>query len=1187
MQITVRDEAAMRKNGGVFGLQGQNNSDSENPLPIDMDIDPEGDEKDQQEENENNDNAQNKPRDQSNNHKNPQNSGIKKSAGPGFQSASLLPADISPELPAVGGNAVPLARVHELVSGSAASDSQPNFLVVTEPEEQLMLEANKLQLCHRMAAAPDAPSPCKPAKNFVTPPPKQNAQQPGTPTRSSKRSAATADQNSLERASRLKARMNLDSYEDKGVIFSSAKNSMALAVEGIRRGDQHREAKSVPLEDLGNKRGSGSLVADEDLAKTEGGDFSAVNILCSDIAEGFSEEEGDLSDLRSPRLKKKQKFRFKKKKGRDFLWHCKPPVGWSGGMLMGINLLTFDTGEIEEGDFFIKFKVRNKVDDFRWLLVSIYGPAQQENKEAFLLELAHLCSKETLPMVVGGDFNILRGPNEKNNSNYNDRWPFLFNAVIDACNLQELEMSGRRYTWANNLPVQTFEKLNRVLMCIEWELKFPRATVQALTREISDHTPLFLNSGDTSTSGNPPLFKFELGWLLRDGFFDMVRNIWVSTNSGQTALERWQNKIRRLRQHLRGWEKHVSGCYKKEKKQILNKLDELDKKSEDAQLENDELNLKHALSERLACLLREEELKWYQRAKENEILIEKFSEDEVRKAIFQMEHNKAPGPDGFPPEFYQVFWTTLFEEFHVRTLNLHSLNFGTIIMLPKSSEAKQIQQYRPICLLNVSFKIFTKVATNRLTQISHRVIRPSQTAFLPGRNIMVGAVILHETLHELHKKKRNDIVFKIDFEKAYNNVRWDFLQQTLRMKGFLAKWCSWVQSFVQPGNVGVKVNDQVGSYFQTKKGVHQGYPEARERWKLEEAVRAGSPEPYPPKSADPGTPEAEPPVEASNSLSRRQDDDLRDTTRGEREGRVSSLGLDLLLISRGCYNIVVDMLAIMINRAKDAGQIEGLIPHLVQDGLSILQYADDTVIFLEHDIERAKNLKLLLCAFEQLSGLKINFHKSEIFYFGQAKQQEEAYSHLFGCSLGSFPFRYLGIPMHFRKLSNKDWALVEDRFEKRLSGWKGKLLSVGGRLVLINSVLSSLPMFMLSFFEVPKGVLQKMDYYRSRFYWQNEYRLARWEILCQPKNQGGLGILILELQNKCLLSKWLFKLCNEDGVWQQLIRNKYLKNKTLSQVEKRLGDSHYWSGLMEIKGQFLNLGSFTLKNGTQIRFWEG
>jgi hypothetical protein len=113
------------------------------------------------------------------------------------------------------------------------------------------------------------------------------------------------------------------------------------------------------------------------------------------------------------------------------------------------------------------------------------------------------------------------------------------------------------------------------------------------------------------------------------------------------------------------------------------------------------------------------------------------------------------------------------------------------------------------------------------------------------------------------------------------------------------------------------------------------------------------------------------------------------------------------------------------------------------------------------------------------------------------------------------------------------------------------MLSVGGRLVLLNSVLSSLPMFLLSFFELPKGVMKKIDYFRSRFFWQSDehkkkYRLTKWEVICTPRDQGGLGVLNLDVQNRCLLSKWLFKLLNEDGVWQQLLRNKYLKNKTLT-----------------------------------------
>jgi hypothetical protein len=119
--------------------------------------------------------------------------------------------------------------------------------------------------------------------------------------------------------------------------------------------------------------------------------------------------------------------------------------------------------------------------------------------------------------------------------------------------------------------------------------------------------------------------------------------------------------------------------------------------------------------------------------------------------------------------------------------------------------------------------------------------------------------------------------------------------------------------------------------------------------------------------------------------------------------------------------------------------------------------------------------------------------------------------------------------------------------------------------------------------------MKKIKYFRSRFFWQNDehkkkYRLAKWNILCQPKEQGGLGIQNLDLQNKCLLSKWLFKLCNGEGTWQELIRNKYLKNKTLSQFEKKNRFSHFWNGLLGVKDIFLSLRKFKLDNETQIRF---
>jgi hypothetical protein len=104
-----------------------------------------------------------------------------------------------------------------------------------------------------------------------------------------------------------------------------------------------------------------------------------------------------------------------------------------------------------------------------------------------------------------------------------------------------------------------------------------------------------------------------------------------------------------------------------------------------------------------------------------------------------------------------------------------------------------------------------------LEPIAERILHKSQIAFIKGRNIM-NSVLAHEILHETKRKKRIGVVLKLDFEKAYDKVSWEFLIQCLKKRGFNETWCDWVALMVKNGTVSVKLNGVLGLYFQSYKG---------------------------------------------------------------------------------------------------------------------------------------------------------------------------------------------------------------------------------------------------------------------------------------------------------------------------------------------------------------------------------
>jgi len=281
----------------------------------------------------------------------------------------------------------------------------------------------------------------------------------------------------------------------------------------------------------------------------------------------------------------------------------------------------------------------------------------------------------------------------------------------------------------------------------------------------------------------------------------------------------------------------------------------------------------------------------------------------------------------------------------------------------------------------------------------------------------------------------------------------------------------------------------------------------------------------------------------------------------------------------------------MLHSAVSHGHISGVLSDLIPGGVSHIQYADDTVIMIEATEQSIRNLKLILYCFEWLTGLKINYHKSEVFVFGVTQLEKEKFANMLNCVLGEFPMKYLGIPLSYKHLNMSAFSPMTQKMVKRLDPWKGKLMTSGGRQILTNSCLSSIPLYCMGFYLLKDGVHKKMDSIRAKFLWQGadekfKYHMAKFEMVCRPKDQGGLGIINTKIMNECLLVKWIWKIYQQpDELWFKILKAKYLRGNNFFD-SRSAGGSQFWKGLHSIKHLFKWGAVFKVGNGKLCRFWE-
>jgi len=257
-----------------------------------------------------------------------------------------------------------------------------------------------------------------------------------------------------------------------------------------------------------------------------------------------------------------------------------------------------------------------------------------------------------------------------------------------------------------------------------------------------------------------------------------------------------------------------------------------------------------------------------------------------------------------------------------------------------------------------------------------------------------------------------------------------------------------------------------------------------------------------------------------------------------------------------------------------------------------LQYADDTLVFCDANRNQLMVLRVIFVLFEAISGLHINWEKSFLYPVNEVTNLTSLAGTL-GGRTGELPTVYLGMPLGAESKSSGIWNEVVEKCERRLVNWKSQYLSLGGRLTLINSVLDSMPTYMMSIFPIPDGVINRLDAIRRNFLWEGnsdtrKFHLVKWDKLIGSKQKGGLGVRNLKIQNQSLMMKWLWRLASsEQALWKELIKQKYeMEDHWSTKMVTSTYGTSIWRAIRNFWPKLRENCSIRIGNGMKVSFWE-
>ncbi|XP_057790752.1 uncharacterized protein LOC131007855 [Salvia miltiorrhiza] len=810
-------------------------------------------------------------------------------------------------------------------------------------------------------------------------------------------------------------------------------------------------------------------------------------------------------------------------------------------------------------------------------------------------------------MVIMGDFNAVKGAHERVSNRMPDQISCRdFCSFIDETGFIESSIVGLRFTWSGRrfMPSHVESLLDRALYSDSFSDFWFLIYTQNLARVTSDHSLIVLQCC-LPPRVNRRFFRFLNMWASHPNFLNMVETSWSQDMQVLCPIYLVMAKLKRLKRDLQSWNRNtfvmvddlVTAAQRELTDIQLNissqgYSDELFDKEVQAQA-----RINVALSQKSCLLQQKSRVSWLNDGDRNtaffhaslrykkkpsrvqsleidgnmvsdqdcigDHIVEYFTklftddsnsevditaieaviepvisdehnaflsavptDEEISAAVFGMDSNSSPGPDGFSGKFFQTCWDIVKNDIWkaVRTFFLGSYlptgcNSSTMVLIPKKKVVISVSDLRPIILSNFFFKIISKVLAARLSFVASIYVSQNQFGFIHGRSIHDCILLGSEGYNCLRRTGRGqNMACKIDIRKAFDTLRWDFLLKVLRTYGFDERFITWIDIILRSARLSILYNGQLHGYFGCTRGVRQGDP-----------------------------------------------------------------------LSPILFGIAEDVLSSLFSNCVDSGH---LTPMTMTRNLQFpthLFYADDILVFCKASVRNAKTLKKILEYYSWMSGQDCSIEKSFIYFSSKTYAvTKRAVLRDLGFVCGRAPFTYLGVPIFHGRGRASYFRPIHDRIIAKFSRWRGRLLSMAGRICLVKSVIQSSVTHSMMVYKWPRSLISDLDMKCRNFIWTGDINMSpscsvSWSRVCALKEEGGLGVRSFSLMNKCFLMKMAWKVICGKSFGFQMLKDRYLN--LYGSVRGNSVSSSVWLGLREEVSELIDNSYCYVGDGTTTNFW--